>query len=576
MTTYRPEDQLKRMLEQTLIPPTTVTELDPDSVDAATSRLADPAGSLSESYQLNSQHTSASLKRLPDAGSARSIRTFYFETMLKAYEKRRGLADGSTLEAAALPQQMREALTPLWTEPAVVDSLYCMDVLVLADDAIWRAIPGAPGFMRERDFGTEQMAQLRRSLALRTHEGQAVVLLVGHLARAGYLYGDRSSRVVNQMAGVVSGALHRAGNQHGLKVEVVEGFIDAYLNRAAGCDGVERSAAIALFLSERAEAPAPGQADAADRLSAPAAGTQPPSIPAEAESLNLQAQDFAQRWRKLPAGARASLLETMEAAEDLDEVPRDVTLGRLAHRVFERSVQEFFSTERQSTQLPEELIAHCRPRPDGIALPDVEPEAESTLRDVLAARRSTRSYERGSLTAEQLARVLRTSAGVNDWEDGYGVRGMPKFPFPSIGGLDSNELGVLIFNIEGIEPGYYVYDKVGHSLVPRLRGDLRLSLVSATFESEWLFYAPAVFVLANDQSKVSWKYRTRGYRISHLDQGALMQNLALAATANGLGTCPVAGYFDEVLARTLGYANTDTFIAALVALGQPTRLGHGG
>ncbi|MFV0375202.1 nitroreductase family protein [Microbacterium sp.] len=126
-----------------------------------------------------------------------------------------------------------------------------------------------------------------------------------------------------------------------------------------------------------------------------------------------------------------------------------------------------------------------------------------------------------------------------------------------------------------MEPGYYVYDKVGPRLVPRLRGDLRLSLVTATFESEWLFYAPVVFVLANDQAKVARKYKTRGYRISHLDQGALLQNLSLAATAHGLGACAVAGYFDEVLARTLGYAGTDTFIASLVAMGQPTRLGHG-
>ena len=35
-----PADQLRRMLEQTLVPPTQVIELDPDTIGATTARLA--------------------------------------------------------------------------------------------------------------------------------------------------------------------------------------------------------------------------------------------------------------------------------------------------------------------------------------------------------------------------------------------------------------------------------------------------------------------------------------------------------------------------------------------------------
>jgi SagB-type dehydrogenase family enzyme len=593
MPTKRPEDQLKRMLEQTLIPPTTVVELDPDSVDATTSRIADTNGSLSEMYQLNSQHTPATLQRLPDAASRRTIRTFYFETTMKSFEKQHGQGNGRTMQASSLPSRIASLLSPLWMDPAVVDSLYSVDVLVLIDGAVWRSVPGTTGFLREKQWTEEQQALLQHALPQSKLDGKGVVLLVGHLARTAYLAGDRAARSIGVMTGIVSGALHRAGSAASMDLEIVDGFIDAHINRAAGCDGVERSVTAVLLLSPRSE---PSSADdrgvessSADNggeigneTQEPASGLGEPGAESgghaatETSSLEPETTIVAERWQSLSTAARAAVLETIDAAADVDGGTQKASLGRIVHRVFERSVQEFFTSERQSTQLPPELIRHCLPHPAGIPLPDVEADSDVSLTDVLAGRRSVRSFEQGSLTSEDLSRILRPAAGVTDWEDGYGIRGIPKLPYPSIGGLDSNELGVLAFNIEGIEPGYYIYDKVAHALVPKLRGDMRLSLVSATFESEWLFYAPVVFVLANDQEKVAWKYKTRGYRISHLDQGALMQNLALTATAHGFGACPVAGYFDEVLARTLGYEGTDTFIASLVAVGRPTRLGHGG
>lgn len=586
MPTKRPEDQLKRMLEQTLIPPTTVVELDPDSVDATTTRIADTHGSLSEMYQLNSQHTPATLQRLPDAASRRTIRTFYFETTMKSFEKQKAQGHGRTLQASDLPSRIASVLSPLWSDPAVVDSLYGVDVLVLIDGAVWRSVPGTTGFLREKQWTEQQQALLREGLPKRELEGKGVVFLVGHLARTAYLAGDRTARSIGVMTGIVSGALHRASMSAAIDLEIVDGYVDAHVNNAAGCDGVERSVTAVLLLSPRPE-PSPATAGGGDGaaktepMEAPAGDAEPPgesSAPQTTQTSTVDAETaaVAERWKSLSGPARAAVLEAIEAAADVDEGGSKASLGRLMHRVFERSVQEFFTSERQSTQLPPELIRHCRSHPDGIPLPDVEPDSEVRLTDVLAGRRSVRSFEQGSLTAEDLSRIIRPAAGVTDWEDGYGVRGIPKLPYPSIGGLDSNELGVLVFNVEGIEPGYYIYDNVAHALVPKLRGDMRLSLVSATFESEWLFYAPVVFVLANDQEKVAWKYKTRGYRISHLDQGALMQNLALTATAHGFGACPVAGYFDEVLARTLGYEGTDTFIASLVAVGRPTRLGHGG
>ena len=88
------------------------------------------------------------------------------------------------------------------------------------------------------------------------------------------------------------------------------------------------------------------------------------------------------------------------------------------------------------------------------------------------------------------------------------------FRYPSIGGLNSIQVGIIVNRVDGLEKGFYVYDPVGHALTLKDRGDMRLAIQEVTFESEWLFHAPIMLVLMHDENKVSWKYKTRGYRFS--------------------------------------------------------------
>ena len=265
--------------------------------------------------------------------------------------------------------------------------------------------------------------------------------------------------------------------------------------------------------------------------------------------------------------------ELLRSLEDLIESEQEPTLARVLRRVLGRSVGEFFSSKSMSTQLPQNLVRFARPDPAAMELGDVV-LPDVTLADVLASRRSVRDFVKDPLDKSELSGVLRMAAAKNGSEDGYGIRDLPLVPYPSIGGLDSNVLGVIVNKVEGIEPGYYRYDAISHGLVPIKRGDMRMILQRNTFETEWIFFAPVVFVLNNCQSKVSWKYMTRGYRISHMDQGALLQNLYLSATAHKLGACAVAGFLDDDLDEALGNAGTDQFVSALVAMGRPLEYGR--
>lgn len=280
--------------------------------------------------------------------------------------------------------------------------------------------------------------------------------------------------------------------------------------------------------------------------------------PAQPARTDEGAADAAADIAALSARGSASMDECLAAITDLEQDGSEPLLRRVVHRILERSVAEFFTDETAtSVQLPPELVRWTLPDPDAISLPEAGPPPEWSLADALDRRRSQRNYANRELTAQELGDVLCLAAGRNGTEDGYGTRGMPLFPYPSIGGLDPTEVGVVLQRVADFPGGYYRYDKVGHGLVPLLTGDLRMPLVEATFESDWLFYAPAIVILSNDQMKVSWKYRTRGYRISGFDLGAVLQNLYLACTAYDLNCCAVAGYDDGKVNELLGHTGAD-------------------
>lgn len=268
--------------------------------------------------------------------------------------------------------------------------------------------------------------------------------------------------------------------------------------------------------------------------------------------------------------SRASLQECLAAIQDLTDKNVEPLLRRVIHRVFERSVAEFFADETAtSVLLPTELVRYTIPDPEAIPFPEPGEVPASELAEALSSRRSRRNFANRAMTAEELGDVLHLAIARNGVEDGYGTRNMPLLPYPTIGGLDSVQLGVIVNRLDGFEAGYYHYDKVGHGLRPVIRGDMRMALVNATFESEWLFYAPVVLVLASDQRKVSWKYKTRGYRISGLDLGAALQNLYLSCAAFGLNCCAVAGYDDGQLNALLRHPTADVATGVLVPIGPP-------
>jgi len=70
------------------------------------------------------------------------------------------------------------------------------------------------------------------------------------------------------------------------------------------------------------------------------------------------------------------------------------------------------------------------------------------------------------------------------------------------------------------------------------------------------------------------KYGDRGYRYILLEAGHVMQNLNLACTSLGLGSCNIGGFFDDELAGLLGLPVAQEAVLYAVAIGMPAATGR--
>ena len=179
-------------------------------------------------------------------------------------------------------------------------------------------------------------------------------------------------------------------------------------------------------------------------------------------------------------------------------------------------------------------------------LPDLALD-DGGLFDALARRRSVRAYGPEPLALGELSALLWAAAGITARRQGFAFR-----TAPSAGGLYPIEHYVVANEVEGLERGLYHYDVPGRALERLVAADLRLPIARAALDQRVAADAQAVFVWTAVLERSRWKYGERFARYVLLDAGHIAENVALAATALGLGTCQIAAFFDEEAAAILG------------------------
>ncbi|MBV6697011.1 SagB family peptide dehydrogenase [Kitasatospora aureofaciens] len=201
-----------------------------------------------------------------------------------------------------------------------------------------------------------------------------------------------------------------------------------------------------------------------------------------------------------------------------------------------------------------------------VRLPPADPTRLTTpdLAGALGLRRSAYGRFEGELAAADLGTLLGLAAGVTATvdveEDGRPMR-LDLHAHPSAGAVRPVLLDVIVQRVAGIAPGSYRYLPGPHALAPRTAVDTA-ALLSASPYTEpregglrpvAAEEAPVLLLLGIAPGAITPRYGQRGIRFALLEAGHLAQNLLLGATALGLKTLPIGGFYDDELAVAAGW-----------------------
>jgi SagB-type dehydrogenase domain len=175
--------------------------------------------------------------------------------------------------------------------------------------------------------------------------------------------------------------------------------------------------------------------------------------------------------------------------------------------------------------------------------------------EVLAFRRSRRSFSDRPLALSELAQLLLGAAQVTSVDE---ERGVSYRPYPSGGGRHSLEVYVVAARVEGLTGGVYHFDPVERHLVSlpgagavgaALRDGALIMADDPTTENT----SPAAILLITSYfARTLWKYENAGLTIIYKDVGCLTQTFYLQAAALGLAGYAVAGGPERAIAMGLG------------------------
>ena len=294
-------------------------------------------------------------------------------------------------------------------------------------------------------------------------------------------------------------------NGHGEPGLVLESAADP-----ARSDPIEPRFATSLLTGEL---PPPGMQPSGTRASWSRAQTAGPTLACPSGRWEFHDRLFhtrSRRWRgsARPYGATMRLAGAMEPLP-ADHVPAGATGPRLA-----------------------------------LAVPEPGRSGEPAHGEAAERRRSQR-LPSAPLTARQLGELLHRTVRVRDVHPASAGDELDR-PVPSGGALATVGVYPLIVDCQGIDPGLYHYDGIGHvlrKLESARDADLEPLVAFARETAGLPADAPvqAMLVLAARFGRLQYKYSGMAYAAVLKDVGVLYQAFYLAATAMGIGGCALGG-----------------------------------
>lgn len=335
----------------------------------------------------------------------------------------------------------------------------------------------------------------------------ALLVVTGVFQRSSWRYGERAYRRILLDTGHLLANATLAAHALGLRATLTAAFCDERLNTLLRVDPTEEGALALVSL-------------------------HPPG-PVERPI-----------WSALPSPTQTSesrppLLDALHLASVLpSERPRQVLHG-----------------EDQADDLENRYGLRS-----GVPLP--VPSSPSALTraplDAILRRRSTRRYRRGTIAAEQLARMLAYAYH----PDRLGLGDQPA--------LDRSLLMtfVAVLSVDGLATGVYYYAPHSNELRLLKAECARNAVQYLCLGQELGGDAAAVVFHTADLNRAVRRQGERAYRYLHLDAGMLGERLDLAALAEGLGASGIGGFFDDQVTELLGIP-AEQAVVYITTIGVP-------
>lgn len=224
----------------------------------------------------------------------------------------------------------------------------------------------------------------------------------------------------------------------------------------------------------------------------------------------------------------------------------------------------------QAKNVPYPLLQ--KPIPEGSAplidLPDPE---EFLLKDVnftdlLKNRQSWRKFTQDALSLGELSYLLFATQGLlAEVGDGYASRRT----VPSAGARHPYETYLAVNRVEGLQPGTYRYLPFSHQLLLLEETDqLPGLLTEANLGQKFVGNAALTFAWSCIPYRAEWRYMDHAHKNMLLDAGHICQNLYLAVTALGLGTCAVGAYDQAAMDAIFELDGADEYTVYLAPVGK--------
>ena len=160
--------------------------------------------------------------------------------------------------------------------------------------------------------------------------------------------------------------------------------------------------------------------------------------------------------------------------------------------------------------------------------------------EVVTVRRSQRCFRDQPMSLGQLSALLQTGYGVT----GRGPGEVRLRSVPSGGALFPLDLYVAASAVTGLDERLHHFDPLRGCL--EVLGPVgRSQLEPLTPYPKLVAASSAVVFITATFWRSRFKYGQRGYRFALLEAGHVAQNLLLAATALGVASVPLGGFFDR-------------------------------